>query len=259
MNITFKIASSLILLALILLALPTFIVAIKVPRASIGSIILMLICTTVLFFWWNTPLRTKINDHPVLHKIYWAGCILLILWTVVSIVLSAFLLYGMRRTPPPQEEESATMIILGCKVNGHTPSRMLSQRLNAAADYLKAHPQVKCIVSGGQGKDEIIPEAQAMHRYLVARGIAPERIYQDKTSRNTYENMSHSAKIIEEKKLSRSVLVVTNSFHQYRSHMKAKENNLIPYAVNAETDWWLYTGYFAREILALAKTFLIGG
>jgi len=37
------------------------------------------------------------------------------------------------------------------KVCGSQPSRMLRDRLLAAADYLEANPASNCVVSGGQG------------------------------------------------------------------------------------------------------------
>ena len=51
-------------------------------------------------------------------------------------------------------------------------------------------PRPSLSFAGGQGPDEWISEAQAMHDYLVAHGISSERILQEDQSTSTYENLS---------------------------------------------------------------------
>jgi len=62
----------------------------------------------------------------------------------------------------PSEETDQTMIVLGCGLEGERPSQMLWRRLTAAQAYLQQHPDIPVIVSGGQGSDEIMTEAQCM-------------------------------------------------------------------------------------------------
>ena len=93
------------------------------------------------------------------------------------------------------------MIVLGCGVNGDRPSLMLTERLDAAYDYLNTHEEVVCILSGGQGKGENISEAECMYRSLTEKGIARDRLYKEDRSTSTRENLLYSKKIIEEKNL----------------------------------------------------------
>lgn len=253
---TFKVISSLCLLILICLALPTLVVSFPYLRASIGAVLLIVLCVTILVFWWFPPLRTKLKENKITKKLYQIGCGLVLLGTIFAVVVSSLIVIGMKREAP---DNNVTVIVLGCQVKGTTPSLMLQKRLDAAFNFLEQNPSVTCIVSGGQGNGEQISEAQAMYTYLSAKGIAPERILMEDKSINTDENLANSAKIIEQHNLPKTVVVVTDSFHQYRSHLKAKDNNLTPYAVNAKTPWWLYTGNFAREVLALGKTLVVGG
>ena len=51
------------------------------------------------------------------------------------------------------------IVVLGAQVRGTQPSRAMRDRTDAAAAYLSAHPDVICIVSGGQGPGEKITEA----------------------------------------------------------------------------------------------------
>ena len=66
------------------------------------------------------------------------------------------------------------VIVLGAKVNGTKPSRVLRQRLNAAIEYTGSNDTAQIIVTGGKGTDENISEAESMRNYLVSKGVAEE-------------------------------------------------------------------------------------
>lgn len=68
------------------------------------------------------------------------------------------------------------IIILGAGLDGEEPNTILKERLDLALEYVQDKPDMMIIASGGQGEDELISEAEAMRRYLVDHGIAPERI-----------------------------------------------------------------------------------
>ena len=94
------------------------------------------------------------------------------------------------------EDEQLTVMIFGCYVRGEEPGRTLTTRLDAALSLLKRYPTADCIVSGGQGSNEAISEAEAMRRYLVSRGIAEERITLEDRSTNTSENLEYTFAIL---------------------------------------------------------------
>lgn len=94
------------------------------------------------------------------------------------------------------EDEQLTVMIFGCYVRGEEPGRTLTTRLDAALSLLKRYPNADCIVSGGQGSNEAISEAEAMRRYLVSRGIAEERITLEDRSTNTSKNLEYTFAIL---------------------------------------------------------------
>lgn len=94
------------------------------------------------------------------------------------------------------EDEQLTVMIFGCYVRGEEPGRTLTTRLDAALSLLKRYPNADCIVSGGQGSNEAISEAEAMRRYLVSCGIAEERITLEDRSTNTSENLEYTFAIL---------------------------------------------------------------
>lgn len=166
---------------------------------------------------------------------------------VLVIIMTALMIKAAAVKPAP----NATVIVLGCKVYGERPSIMLTARLDAALEYLNANPESACIVSGGQGSDELISEAECMYLYLTNQGIPPERIYKEDKSTTTRENIAFSYEIIKEHGLNENIAIATNEFHEYRAGKIADAVGLERGAVSGATVPWLLPTYYARELLAI--------
>ncbi len=107
------------------------------------------------------------------------------------------------------------VVVLGAQWKTGGPSYVLQKRLDAAVGYLKENPDTLVIVSGGQGSDEPISEAQGMKEYLIHAGIAEERILMEDTSTSTKENLQNSGTLLDKK--NDRVVLVTNNFHMFRA------------------------------------------
>ena len=94
------------------------------------------------------------------------------------------------------ENEPITVVVFGCYVRGEEPGRTLTTRLDAALSLLERYPDADCVVSGGQGSNEAISEAEAMRRYLVSHGVAEERITLEDRSTNTSENLEYTFAVL---------------------------------------------------------------
>ncbi|WP_297639357.1 YdcF family protein [uncultured Clostridium sp.] len=115
-------------------------------------------------------------------------------------------------------------IILGGGLNGDKPGSILEKRLNLGIDYLNLYKNTKVIVSGGQGPDEIVPEAVAMKNYLIEHGIKENRIIEENKSRTTVQNIAFSKKILKNMGAeNEKVVIVTDDFHLYRAQLIADE------------------------------------
>ncbi len=175
--------------------------------------------------------------------------ILIIAVAIVSLAgtETAFMIKAATAKP----SENATVVVLGCRAYGSRPSIMLASRLDAAYEYLTEHPDAICIVSGGQGPDESMPEAECMYLYLTKKGIAPERIYQENRSTSTRENLLFSQEIIEAEGLNPEIAIVTNEYHEYRAGMVADALEMEHSAVPARTPLWLFPTYYIRELYGI--------
>ena len=150
-------------------------------------------------------------------------------------------------------DDPCTVVVLGCHVKGTEPSLMLARRLDAAYDYMIENPDVKCIVSGGQGSGEDISEADAMKLYLMNKGIDSERILKEDKSTNTLENISFSNEVLKENKIGSEIVIVTDGFHQYRASHIAEKLGLDSYSTSCHTRPELVPTYWVREWFALAN------
>ena len=150
------------------------------------------------------------------------------------------------------------IIVLGAQMKTNGPSKALQYRLDEAARYLNENPDTLVIVSGGQGTDEHISEAQGMYDYLVDRKeIAPERILMEDKSKNTFQNLTFSAELLDKEK--DSVAVVSNNFHVFRAvriARKAGYENVCGIAARGEP--FHQANNMLREFFGVAKDFLVG-
>jgi len=149
------------------------------------------------------------------------------------------------------------MIILGARLYGDVPSPALYERLKVAEEYLHDQKDLKIIVSGGQGIDEYISEAEAMERYLINNGIDKNRIILEDKSTSTFENIRNSLNIIKENDNLEEprVLMVTNKFHVFRSKLLANRLGGKAYGLAAEVPPTIVVPQYIREYFAVIKSF----
>ena len=125
----------------------------------------------------------------------------------------------------------------------------------------KYDPQAIAVLSGGQGEDEAISEAECMYRELTARGIDGSRLYKEESSVNTPTNLRHSRAILEEALGADStwagnheIALITSEFHCYRGCLHAKQEGLNPVAYASKTAMPYVIPFYLREIVAVVYT-----
>ena len=149
------------------------------------------------------------------------------------------------------------VIILGAQWRTDGPSTVIRYRLDTALDYLKSNPDTKVIVSGCQGFNEPISDAEGMAGYLMEAGISEERIFTEDQATNTYENLSYSSVFCEPD--TDRVLVVTNDFHICRAVALGRAMGYEQLdGLAAPSHVSMLPQNLLRECLALVKEYLKG-
>ncbi|MBD7908087.1 YdcF family protein [Sporosarcina gallistercoris] len=147
-------------------------------------------------------------------------------------------------------------VVLGAKVNGTTPSLALRYRLEAALSYAESHPNVTLVLSGGQGEDEGISEAQAMENFLSAHGFPKDRMIIEDRSTSTYENLVNTKKLIPQGVT--GITLITSDYHLARAGYLAEKVGYDWDAIPAKTPKVVEAKVRFRERLALLKTWIVG-
>ena len=205
-----------------------------------------LVCMARFFFW----LKPKRFPRGLL--IFIRSCVGVMV--ALFIAVEGVIFFGGIMEP---KENIDCIIILGAKVNGREPSGALRNRIDVAGEYLEANPDTIAILSGGQGSDEEISEAQCMYERLTARGISPDRLIMEDQSTDTSENMRFSRVLIPEN--TQSIGIVTNNFHIFRSLAIARKEGLENISgVPVATSLISYPHYMMREFVGVAWDFVRG-
>ena len=160
------------------------------------------------------------------------------------------------------DEHVSFMVVLGAKVNKTGPSVSLWDRIRGAYEYLDVHPQTIAILSGGQGTDEPITEAECMYRELVSMGIEPERLWLEDQATSTWENLKFSLDLIEEKTGIRPVKigVLSSEYHLFRASLFAKACDVEFIGIPAKTSrWGQRINHFLREVAGVWHYLILGG
>lgn len=154
------------------------------------------------------------------------------------------------------------MVVLGAGVHGDQPSLSLRNRIDAAYDYLTAHPDVVAVLSGGQGEGENITEAQCMFDHLTAMGISESRLIMEDKATSTWENLNFSLALIEERYGQRPEMlgVLSSEYHLFRASLFADACGVEFVGIPAKTTKVsLRINYFMREVAGVWHYLLLGG
>lgn len=183
---------------------------------------IVLLCVTLPFLFCLFFGRFATEHFPVLYEILkW---IYISIGLVYSVSFFAFSFYVM--SPVESSDTADVIIVFGCKTFGYTPSYALQNRLDKAYEMLENNPGAVAILSGGQGEDETVSEAESMRAYLEGKGISADRLILEDRSTSTRENIEFSMNIIKERgREDKKITAVSNDFHIKRILRLFKERD----------------------------------
>ena len=214
---------------------------------------LSVLIVTYLILWTLSVNEKYSRLAKILRRCYYV-CVSIGL--IFFIFLQVLIISGSRT----EEADVDAIIILGAGLINNRPSLILASRLEAAISYVQTRDGIPIITTGGLGQGQTITEAEAMARYLIARGIDENRIWREDASTNSHENINFAKNVMLQNGIdpeNAKVAIVSNEFHLYRAKIVAQKAGLNAVGVAAETPG-LHRKliYFFRETFSLVNEFV---
>ena len=239
------------------LAVLAFFLKFCLPGYSFSALVCLCLIAIIVFYAFMPIIGIRFPDFAKwTTRIF---TLILILGLLIVGITEAVIIHASFGDP---EEDVDYMVVLGAKVNPNGPSVSLWDRICGAYTYLEEHPDVIAVVSGGQGTDEPITEAECMFRELVELGIDPKRIWIEDEATSTWENLNFTLDLIEEKtgERPRKLGVLSSEYHLFRASLFAKACNVEFVGIPARTSRLSQAiNHFMREVAGVWHYLLLGG
>lgn len=249
------------------------------PFLMAGFLVLLIASPTIVNYF----------DPDVRHIIVFVLGLFTLEGLWFSFTFMALLFYSWVYRLLPRRRQYDYIIIHGAGLDGPRPTPLLAGRIDKALElWNKQHQHGKFVVSGGQGADEIVSEAQAMRDYLLEKGVPADAILMEDKSTTTWENLRYSLAIINadratgvdatssaavassgdvtttasdvsETAASRddfTTAVVTSDFHVFRCAEYAHNLGIKADGIGSHTKGWYWPTAFIREFIAITKAHL---
>ena len=228
-----------------------------IPGYSFSALVCICLIAIILFYTFMPLVGLK---FPVLSRyamrIFTA---ILILGLLVVGVTEAIII---RKSFGDPKEQISHVVVLGAKVNAHGPSVSLWDRIYGACEYAVEHPDTILVLSGGQGTDEPITEAQCMYLELLDLGVDPEQLRLEDKATSTWENLKYSLDLIEQETGIRpaKIGVLSSEYHLFRASLFAKACDVEFVGIPAKTSrWGQRINHFMREVAGVWHYLILGG
>ena len=254
------------------------------PFLMAGFLVLLIASPTIVNYF----------DPDVRHIIVFVLGLFTLEGLWFSFTFMALLFYSWVYRLLPRRRQYDYIIIHGAGLDGPRPTPLLAGRIDKALElWKKQHQHGKFVVSGGQGADEIVSEAQAMRDYLLEKGVSADAILMEDKSTTTWENLRYSLAIINADRSTGvdatssaavassgdvtttasdastsdasgtvasngdfTTAVVTSDFHVFRCAEYAHNLGIKADGIGSHTKGWYWPTAFIREFIAITKAHL---
>lgn len=254
------------------------------PFLMAGFLVLLIASPTIVNYF----------DPDVRHIIVFVLGLFTLEGLWFSFTFMALLFYSWVYRLLPRRRQYDYIIIHGAGLDGPRPTPLLAGRIDKALElWKKQHQHGKFVVSGGQGADEIVSEAQAMRDYLLEKGVSADAILMEDKSTTTWENLRYSLAIINADQATGvnatssaavassgdvtttasdastsdasgtvasngdfTTAVVTSDFHVFRCAEYAHNLGIKADGIGSHTKGWYWPTAFIREFIAITKAHL---
>lgn len=174
---------------------------------------------------------------------------LVVIFITSFIIIESVLIININQFKEVKDIEHVNyIIVLGAGLDGYEVGDILKSRLDKAIEYYNLNKDTQIIVSGGQGQDEFISEADAMNRYLLENGVNEKQIIKEDKATTTLENVKFSKDILKNRQdEDEKVLIATNEFHLTRSIIISSILGIESEGLASKTPIKMRINYLIRE------------
>ncbi|MBF6987705.1 YdcF family protein [Cupriavidus sp. IK-TO18] len=237
--------------AVALMGMGLFSLGITLPGGIGIALLLLALC-------WDGVARWRKADRR--RELLWrAGWGAFAVWLVTVGVFFYGIRSGMGVSVPAGTSVKA-IVILGSGTPNCEASPTLIARLDQGLVQAQRWPGAKVVVSGGQDFGLRCVEADIMADYLVARGIATDKVIREGRSTSTEENLVFSRRLLEGQGVGAAgaIVVVTSDFHVRRAVGIARKAGFgKAFGVGAETPLYLRFNAWLREYFAAISSWVL--
>jgi uncharacterized SAM-binding protein YcdF (DUF218 family) len=157
------------------------------------------------------------------------GAVALFIMLVPAIVFAA--VYKQSRTN--EAHISDAIVVLGAAQFNGVPSQVFQARLDTAFDLYQQGYAPLIVVTGGRIYGDQYTEAESGRTYLIDKGVPADAILMENVSHNTAASFAGVEKLLKPRGI-KSLLIVSDGFHLYRSKMLARDAGFEAYGFAAE-------------------------
>jgi uncharacterized SAM-binding protein YcdF (DUF218 family) len=169
----------------------------------------------------------RFADQPRGHRRWVIALAGILLFAVVLVFGFMAAIYIQARNDEARQVDA--IVVMGAAQYNGRPSEVLSARLDhALALYQEGYAPV-IIVTGGKMEGDVYTEAGTSEQYLLDRGVPQHAILMEDEGRDTWASMKGVADVAKGRDI-KSVLIVSDGFHLYRSERMAEAVGLDAYS-----------------------------
>lgn len=175
----------------------------------------------------------------------------------ISFLLVSYVIYAFVYSRITGLRRADFVVVLGAGLNdGDGVPPLLASRLERARRVYQTLAGRRgtspvLIVSGGQGSDERVSEAEAMASYLTGRGIPEDHVVREDQSRTTEENLTFSQAIMDRSRPGYRCIIVTSNYHVFRTAIVARRLGVNGQVTGARTAGYYWPSAMLREFAAV--------
>ncbi|HDK7138115.1 TPA: YdcF family protein [Clostridium botulinum] len=229
---------------------------IKKEGARVTNFLSLSLGIFIILWIWFTPNIIRGVTNPILTAII---AFITFLITYFFMMMFIFAISAAINIYMPKRKRYDYIIVLGSGLIGDRVPPLLASRIDKGIEIykrqLKKGNPSKIIFTGAKGADEKISEGLAMWKYAKDKGIPTEHMIIEDQAVNTYENLYNSKKLLEEDYKAREkeyrCIVVTNSFHLFRSLIWARIVGLECDGAGSKTKLYFSLNALIREYIGV--------